>query len=516
MGDCPTKVTIPIVLLPGIMGSRLFQRAGGKAWDPDDPLFTGGEYAWNAGTSAPVYNRHDTAEIVRKAAARRKALLVGPKFTKNYVYVDEYNAPAELTFDQMERGWGMLVQSAYKPTLDHMSTSGFRSTIAQKVKETNEKFDLQRMTIYACGYNWTGSCGDAGVWVAERVRTYLDWERQWAAENDAECPGAILVTHSMGGLVARAACLQAGLASDVLAVLSTVMPTDGAAAAYKRFHFGFEHPTSGGFFAHMTYVVLGRQGQLVTALLGHMPGAQELLPNKRYRDNAGRERWLRVKNPERNRVGRWISGEGPVIELPQNGNPYVEIYQRKDRMYRAANPEWLFPDSLQNADPELDQFDEFRRINNIAKNWHDSIVSAGDFHDVTYLCHSDSSSYATYDRIEWEPDMFLGSLGRSVNDDDIDTSSKELDYRRENLIFGKEDNKHISGPIFRPDFKISAPTGAGDATVPISASVQAKLPPSRKTRHGEGYEHGAAIGVRVVLKWIQDRLSEVMANCNLY
>lgn len=143
-----------------------------------------------------------------------------------------------------------------------------------------------------------------------------------------------------------------GAATDILAVISTVMPTDGAPAAYKRFHFGFEYP--GVNLELGSYVVLGRQGALVTALLGHMPGAQELLPNKRYRTNNGNRQWLHILNPERNMIGNVVSGGAGYLHLPRS-NPYTEIYRRKDKMYRAANPLWLFPDAAPRGDP----FDEF-------------------------------------------------------------------------------------------------------------------------------------------------------------
>src|SRR5439155_4638547 len=57
------------------------------------------------------------------------------------------------------------------------------------------------------------------------------------AENP-RCKKVILVTHSMGGLVARSAC-SGGLAGDVLAVVHTVQPVTGAPAAYWRMKSGF-------------------------------------------------------------------------------------------------------------------------------------------------------------------------------------------------------------------------------------------------------------------------------------
>ena len=513
MGDCPEDVTVPVILLPGIMGSRLRQSGGDMAWDPDSTVFMARRYLWNAGTGSRPWGGAVNDARVAEAAAARKDLLVGPSFDEGYLQPAEYDPLSGLTSDQILHNWGSVVQMAYLPTLQHISQGSFRLQLETAIRQRNPSFSLVRMPVYACGYNWSASNEASGRYAARKISRWVEAERQWASENGAQCPGAILVTHSMGGFVARAACLQGGAAGDVFAVLSTVMPTDGAAAAYKRFHFGFERP--GALGAMATYLVLGRDGALVTALLGHMPGAQELLPNKRYRDNAGNTKWLAILNPERNAVGRFISGDAPHLELP-NSNPYTEIYRQRDRMYRAANPEWLFPEARGAANPRVDPFDAFVVQNRVAEGWHDAITTSGDFHEVTYICHSTDAGHPTYDRVDWTPDLTGGSLGRSVRDSDLDTSEGSPDYDRENIIWGEEADKRVDGPFLRPDFRIAPAAGAGDMTVPASSNLFASLPQSRKTPHARGYEHEAAIKDRLVLNWIKDKMVEVLAECDLY
>ena len=154
--------------------------------------------------------------------------------------------------------------------------------------------------------------------------------------------------------------------------------------------------------------------------------------------------------------------------------------------------------------------------NRVAEGWHDAITTSGDFHEVTYICHSTDAGHPTYDRVDWTPDLTGGSLGRSVRDSDLDTSEGSPDYDRENIIWGEEADKRVDGPFLRPDFRIAPAAGAGDMTVPASSNLFASLPQSRKTPHARGYEHEAAIKDRLVLNWIKDKMVEVLAECDLY
>ncbi len=166
------------------------------------------------------------------------------------------------------------------------------------------------------------------------------------------CHQVILITHSMGGLDARSACMLHGAESKVLGVVHGVQPALGSPAAYWRMKGGFDRPgdapgEEGGFMSYLrnplkTFLrkplgtvgawVLGTDGEEVTSLLGNMPGGLELLPNHLYTDNAGKKSWLSF--PAADGVG--------VVELPKN-DPYSEIYLAKDVFYRLVNPAWLDP-----------------------------------------------------------------------------------------------------------------------------------------------------------------------------
>lgn len=528
MGECPKDVVVPVIFLPGIMGSRL-KSQGRTIWDPDDSLLMLRSYGGNSGSFVgpdPFGGREK--KKVREAAVARKQLLIGGAiFDKDYMEPMEFSDHSKISDvstgywgSQVARNWGSVSWSSYGVFLRKLEME-FVHTIGVAVRQSNPQFNLVEMPVFALGYNWSASNDDSGAYAADMINTWVNRAKYHAAEIGAQCPGAILVTHSMGGLVARSATEIHGAADNVFAVLHTVMPTDGAAAAYKRFHFGFENPDFSiwspisGTIETAGYVVLGRQGALVTAILGHMPGGQELLPNKRYRDNSGRSRWLTIHNPERSRLGRWISGDDPYLELPDS-NPYTEIYRREDRMYRAANPDWLFPEGTDALPENAIPFEFFAEANEDAESFHDRLQDSGtSFHEITFLCYSDDASLKTYDRIDWKTDKPFGSLGRSVSDDNV-AADRTSDYRREHLVWGAEEDKEISGGWFGTDFKIDPASGAGDMTVPSSSGKHVVAARSRTTGHNPGYMHEPALKSAIVQSWVKDTMVSVLSECSLY
>ena len=79
---------IPIIFVPGIMGSRLRDAAGKKVWDPDDALF--------------MVNTYGKFSVT---AQQRKALVVGERFDMNYLTVFEDDAEHNKKFaDKQDAG----------------------------------------------------------------------------------------------------------------------------------------------------------------------------------------------------------------------------------------------------------------------------------------------------------------------------------------------------------------------------------------------------------------------------
>lgn len=273
------REAIPIIFVPGVMGSRLrVPGTNGEGenehglpnlrWDPA-PGFL---WNWYSGRSP----------------AHRKRMLIGDKFDPNYLEVDNDNPVGdgfrglmaeyrEYLVQLRERDWGALGKVFVFP-------------------------------VYGFGYNWSDTNRSSGKKLAARIdQVIAEGKKQIGL-----CEKVILVTHSMGGLVARAACSLAGAAAKVLGVIHGVQPAHGAAAAYWRMKAGFEASGISGTIASR---FLGPTGRDVTALLANSIGGLQLLPTKNYRTESGRIPWLMVTGlPQANRT------------LPR-GDPYEEIYR---------------------------------------------------------------------------------------------------------------------------------------------------------------------------------------------
>jgi hypothetical protein len=273
------REAIPLVFVPGIMGTCL-RRAGtdgsGKGadglpnmrWNPSSAMWM----LWYvSGTSG----------------AERKAMLVGDRFDANYLEPNNANPPGD--------GFAALMEDYCKKFLTPL-----------KVHDWGPLGKIFEFPVYAVGYNWTDDAKNAGTKLAARIKEII----AEAKDVVGLCEKVILITHSMGGLVSRAASELAGASGSILGIVHGVQPALGAPAAYWRIKAGFE-----GF--GMTSRVLGSSGEKVTPVLGNIPGGLELLPNKLHRTNAGARQWLTVTE---NGVA--------TLAFPK-ADPYKEIYKVK-------------------------------------------------------------------------------------------------------------------------------------------------------------------------------------------
>jgi len=316
--------------------------------------------------------------------------------------------------------------------------------------------------VYAVGYNWTDTNLNSGKMLATRIDEII----KEAKQKTGECEKVILISHSMGGLVSRAASELAGANSKIMGIIHGVQPATGAAAGYWRVKAGFE-----GW--GMTSRVLGNSGPTVTPILGNMPGGLELLPNKNYTNNDGRQEWLTVTN------------EGTeVIALPQS-DPYAEIYRiqatgseeaHPDRKYWGLiDPDLLDPDNRpppDSADPNTIfggarpiAWDEYLKILGQAENFHNSIGNK--IHSSTYTFHG--TGHTTTDRVEMETETDWVKFG----------SYPKRGFR------GKFTD--IEGNAWKAI--LQQPSGTGDGTVSISSASsldsQAQRPPEPLGTPGE-------------------------------
>lgn len=226
-----------------------------------------------------------------------------------------------------------------------------------------------RMPVYAFGYNWLDGNNTAAKLLGERVKSVI------AENNHARscCSQVILVTHSMGGLVARA-CQQLSEMQDKIAgVVYGVMPSVGAAVAYRRCKIGMkdEDPMAG--------VVIGNTGQEVTAVFAQAPGALQLLPTAQYR--AG---WLTIDGP---------SGKSSSAE-PSRGDPYRDIYLREDRWWGLIRKTWLSPPGGTGL-----KWKQCKKNLELAKTFHAGIANS--YHQNTYVFYGRDKAVPSFEGVHW-------------------------------------------------------------------------------------------------------------------
>jgi hypothetical protein len=231
-----------------------------------------------------------------------------------------------------------------------------------------------RMPVYACGYNWL----DSNTVAAQRLRQRILDVVKENSHAHSTCSQVVLVTHSMGGLVARA-CQQLDGMQDVIAgVVHGVMPAVGAAIAYRRCKIGMTD--EGGIEAWVGAMVVGRTGQEVTAVFAQAPGALQLLPTAQYRTG-----WLTVDGP---------SGKSIAVE-PNTGDPYRDIYLRRDRWWGLVREEWLSPSGGTGL-----KWVGYAKNLSKASQFHDTIKNS--YHPNTHVFYGKDRNVASFEGVHWK------------------------------------------------------------------------------------------------------------------
>jgi hypothetical protein len=119
----------------------------------------------------------------------------------------------------------------------------------------------------------------------------------------------------MGGLVARYASQVSGYQNKILGIVHGVIPDLGSPAAYRRMKVGAAQEGAAG-------VVMGKSATELMPVLARAPAPLQLLPSSQYYNG---NPWLTIQggNPD-----------GSDLKLPQNGDPFGEVYLNKSLWWR--------------------------------------------------------------------------------------------------------------------------------------------------------------------------------------
>jgi len=230
----------------------------------------------------------------------------------------------------------MVIKGQLNPTWSSVLTDPktFGATSGKAITEAEiKKISNCWYPVHAMGYNFLKSNGESAIVIANRIRgLVLGYQKR-----GFKCDEVIIVTHSMGGVLARALIhpnygkLLNDQTVKVLGMYHSAMPTLGAAAAYRRTRFGFleKEGKTAEYFAE----IIAIDGQHATAILANTPGPLELMPAAGY----GKD-WLKVVDGCGRTIRSWPQGDENALE---------SIYlQPQDNWWRLINPNWVNPGNI--------------------------------------------------------------------------------------------------------------------------------------------------------------------------
>lgn len=421
----PLQYVVPIIVIPGIMGSNLRNSNKEKVWYP------------SIGTLIQ-YSKRD---------AKDRQLALNPKTTEvgydGDIKINKSKTPHMTTALALERGWGSLVTTGYPNLLNYLESQlnnpfaqvrdqaknqyeandEWKKIVDQGTEESAEILALwnsQQLVellspqqhealadyafpVFACGYNWLQSNMDSADYIADRLNNEV------MAQIKKEFPRLsfkkfIIVTHSMGGLVTRALIQNEKVKDQIAGVIHGVMPASGAPTVYQRLSVGWDGwQASTGLFnrfkAWITKFMFGDTSERLTATLASAPGGLELLPFPNYSN--------RQDYPDNPKAWLLLKANTPQGEitasLPKTNDPYTEIYQRKDSWWAMMNPDFIDPAGLLNVEAQEQKlesaFDLYVRNIEVARELHSHILDV--YHDNSYAHYAEDSQHKSYGQVVW-------------------------------------------------------------------------------------------------------------------
>ena len=465
---------IPVIFVPGVMGSNLTCADEETRWLLD-----------GAGTMLKSWRTVD--------AKGRKKLLV-PDKCKVYDGGVLPEGTAQSDEELKRRGWGEVGAMSYGPFLAWLehelnnfdnAGNGQRSALIAKllgaqgeVAITRDEVGLSyryRLPVYACGYNWLQ---DNAV-SAERLAQRISEIRARYIRDKKMCDQVILVTHSMGGFVARY-CVEhiAGMKEKVMGVVHGVMPTIGSGAVYRRMKAGTE--SDGSFAGKQTAEILGGDAAEMTAVLSEAAGPLQLLPTPEYGAD-----WLKVMDGDR------VVLSLPKADGPGGIDPYSQIYASRGQWWSMCEEDLINPLKPNHPEGSAEQKaqldDDWLKFSTQMRNvkvFHQKTKDT--YHPCSYAFYGDSDSFKAFGTVTWR------RSGR------IKPNQPDADPLQGLPLKGQlEDTRTVTTPVKDPTsyarfqiqhFTLAGPDEPGDGTVPRRSGVALKARMNATLKVSVGHE----------------------------
>ncbi|WP_445116320.1 esterase/lipase family protein [Acinetobacter sp. WZC-1] len=514
MVEVPLNDTIPIIFIPGIMGSNICDLAGNPVWRIGNsalPLST----VWDRMQKSPAVlqeeldpekTRVDTSGTI-KVDPRLK--LTEKTLRERYWGTVHWASYGDiLTFLQLHlnnialskpsppemnkvSGDSMDMRSermAYARKLEHYNkateyTDNWLSLLNNQeiqtwhpqqlpfiniIQKDIEHLKAFHFPVYALGYNWLQSSEIGAGIVAEK----LDKIKK---EYGGRFHKFIVVTHSMGGLLTRR--LVQLRESDIAGVVHGVMPAEGAPAVYRRFVAGSVE--GAGAKSYATGLVLGKDAEHTTAVLANAPGGLELLPNAEYNN---RQPWLTLQG--RNEHNQLMQIKLPTKNVRGKVDPYEQIYKADKVWWEMVKEELINPAQKVNAEyPKLPAKEVYKIKIDLVKKFHEKITNK--YHPHTYVNYGDDAKLIGFGSLTWTLDKSLKGLTPQQIKTLPRVSKKEIDaynhqVYKDTAYMGPGASSYIKANVKENNglryikltngkfgtFKISDQDSTGDGTVP--------------------------------------------------
>jgi pimeloyl-ACP methyl ester carboxylesterase len=496
----PSRKVVPVIVVPGIMGSNLRAatsprkkphrsvNANESVWRPPNGKVEGYKAAKVWKTRDPATRQQlldpDTTEVdktgeIGLSADARSFGITEAEVRERWwgeVHWDSYGnllyglqVNLNRTFEMDAAGEVRSICRHWQDVIEcDPGRWGVRSI--DKVTEAElEKHADYYFPVYACGYNWLESCADS----ADRLRQRIERIVSFWTERKRECKQVILVTHSMGGLVARACAKQ--IPEKILGVIHGVMPALGAPACYRRIACGTEKwsPSNGTLENAATeYVadILGDTPQRTMPVMAHSPGALELLPNHLYP-----QPWLRICLVSK-AANKDVVRE--VAHLPA-GDPYG-FYRDTKSWYRLFDPMLVDP-AAKHSDDEAAVEGVIHTAIDRAEKFHRHVLDAY-YHPNTYAFYAADPKHMSFGSVTW--------MARDPGNGSVFTESNIRDALREGYAPNGARRVRVEKRT-NLQFVPARQDTVGDGTVPR----QSGSGPDGKIRHLfeiRGFDHQGA------------------------
>lgn len=453
----PDRV-IPVIFVPGVMGSNLQDSQMNTVWLVDGPNTLA---TWALKT--PAY-RKQKLDPTRTQVSDNGKIPTGTQIPES---------------ELRRRGWGTVSNMSYGKWLiwlenalndAHSGTdcgrNGLRAQLIQDFvfpdceRLTNSEVSLSykyQFPVHAVGYNWLRSNAESAQHLATKIDEFTDYYR---SKFGYRCEKVILVTHSMGGLVGRYCSEVIGYNDKILGIVHGVMPATGAATAYKRVKAGSE--SDGTAKGTVSSYVLGATATEVVPVFAQSPGPLQLLPSPEYGKG-----WLKIRDGDQ------------IVALPVQ-DPYSEIYTARHTWWGLLDETLINPLDKEKAHLNRDWSNFEVCINKSVRKFHTQISSK--YHAYTYAFYGDDNKHKAWGDAIWKrttPPAGLWNVKLPALDSVTNLPSLSASPTGTQVVAGK-----VGQWSTREHFVLQGVNENGDGTVPARSGSA----PGRYARACVGFD----------------------------